>query len=57
MPLVVANGAFLDLSGYARDEVLGRNCRFLQDDLENEEARAEVRRLNAWFDDKFHDTL
>ncbi|MDO8410595.1 MAG: histidine kinase dimerization/phosphoacceptor domain -containing protein [Phenylobacterium sp.] len=30
MPIVFANDAFLALSGYARDEVLGRNCRFLQ---------------------------
>jgi PAS domain S-box-containing protein len=29
-PIVLANQAFLDLSGYAADEVLGRNCRFLQ---------------------------
>ncbi|MGY1651075.1 diguanylate cyclase domain-containing protein [Geodermatophilus sp. SYSU D01119] len=30
LPLVYANAAFLRLTGYARDEVLGRNCRFLQ---------------------------
>ena len=29
-PIVYANAAFLRLTGYARDEVLGRNCRFLQ---------------------------
>ena len=29
-PIVFTNGAFLDLTGYAQDEVLGRNCRFLQ---------------------------
>ncbi|TFW09959.1 response regulator [Oxalobacteraceae bacterium OM1] len=29
-PIVFANGAFLDLTGYQREEVLGRNCRFLQ---------------------------
>ncbi|AKM10244.1 hypothetical protein AB433_10145 [Croceicoccus naphthovorans] len=29
-PLVLANQAFLDLSGYDRDEVIGKNCRFLQ---------------------------
>jgi PAS domain S-box len=29
-PIVFANGAFLDLTGYAEDELLGRNCRFLQ---------------------------
>jgi PAS domain S-box-containing protein len=29
-PIVFANEAFYRLSGYGRDEVLGRNCRFLQ---------------------------
>ena len=29
-PIVLANKAFLDLTGYSADEVLGRNCRFLQ---------------------------
>ena len=43
LPLVIANRAFLDLTGYARDEVLGRNCRFLQGDLDNVLARGEVR--------------
>lgn len=30
LPIVFANQAFLDLSGYQADEVLGRNCRFMQ---------------------------
>ncbi len=30
LPLVYANPAFLRMTGYAPDEVLGRNCRFLQ---------------------------
>nr|AML76815.1 putative LOV domain-containing protein [Asclepias curassavica] len=29
MPIVYASDAFLRLTGYGRDEVLGRNCRFL----------------------------
>ena len=29
-PIVFANNAFLDLTGYELDEVVGRNCRFLQ---------------------------
>lgn len=28
-PIVHCNQAFLDLTGYGREEVLGRNCRFL----------------------------
>jgi PAS domain S-box-containing protein len=29
-PIILANQAFLDLSGYSSEEVVGRNCRFLQ---------------------------
>jgi PAS domain S-box-containing protein len=29
-PIVFTNGAFRDLTGYDPDEILGRNCRFLQ---------------------------
>lgn len=29
-PIVFANKAFLDLTGYEEGEILGRNCRFLQ---------------------------
>lgn len=29
-PIVYCNAAFLDLTGYTKNEVLGRNCRFLQ---------------------------
>lgn len=29
-PIVLANAAFLDLTGHTADEVIGRNCRFLQ---------------------------
>lgn len=29
-PIVFANKAFLDLTGYEEKEILGRNCRFLQ---------------------------
>lgn len=31
LPLVYVNPAFLAMTGYRLDEVLGRNCRFLQD--------------------------
>ena len=29
-PIVACNEAFLELTGYTRDEVIGRNCRFLR---------------------------
>lgn len=29
-PIVFANAAFFDLTGYAEDEIVGRNCRVLQ---------------------------
>ena len=29
-PIILANQAFLDLTGYPAEEVIGRNCRFLQ---------------------------
>ena len=29
-PVVFANNAFCRLTGYSRDEIIGRNCRFLQ---------------------------
>lgn len=29
-PIVFANRAFLEMTGYAADEVIGNNCRFLQ---------------------------
>lgn len=41
-PIVFANDAFLELTGYPREEVIGRNCRFLQGP---ETDRDEVRRV------------
>jgi two-component system, cell cycle response regulator len=43
MPLVWVNPAFERLTGYAADEVLGRNCRFLQADDTQQVGLALVR--------------
>jgi len=43
MPIVYANKAFEDISGYPRDEVIGKNCRFLQGDDRDQEARGKLR--------------
>lgn len=42
-PIVFANKAFLDLTGYEEGEVLGRNCRFLQGAQTDRSAVAELR--------------
>lgn len=46
-PIVAANQAFLDLTGYAPAEVIGRNCRLLQGDETEAEARAHLREAVA----------
>lgn len=42
-PITFVNAAFTRITGYAPEEVLGRNCRFLQD-FENDQAEAHVLR-------------
>ena len=42
-PIVFANNAFLDLTGYEEGEVLNRNCRFLQGAGTDPAAVAELR--------------
>lgn len=42
-PIVFANKAFLDLTGYEENEVVGRNCRFLQGAQTDRGAVAELR--------------
>lgn len=42
-PVVFANRAFQDLTGYAEGEIVGRNCRFLQGPNTDRETVAELR--------------
>ena len=42
-PIVLANRAFLALSGYDPSEVIGRNCRFMQGPDTDSEAIAQIR--------------
>lgn len=42
-PIVYANPGFVRLTGYAMEEVMGRNCRFLQGEATDPATIAEVR--------------
>ena len=44
MPVVYANPAFIEMTGYAHHEVIGRNCRFLQGEDTAPEALETIRR-------------
>ena len=43
-PIVFCNEAFQKLSGYSRDEIIGRNCRFLQGPETDQVDVARIRR-------------
>ena len=42
-PLIAINKHFCSLTGYTEDEIIGRNCRFLQKKSDNVDARKELR--------------
>ncbi|WP_305585381.1 PAS domain-containing protein [Fictibacillus sp. WQ 8-8] len=45
-PIVYVNDGFLSMSGYTHEEVIGKNCRFLQGD---ETDRSKVKLLRMLF--------
>ncbi|MEO0643124.1 MAG: PAS domain-containing protein [Pseudomonadota bacterium] len=47
LPIVFANRAFRRLSGYSEEEVLGRNCRFMQGPKTDPEPIARIREAIA----------
>ena len=46
-PIIFANDAFMRLTGYERDEVIGRNCRFLQGGETDRDSVAAIGRAIA----------
>ncbi|MBX5183434.1 PAS domain-containing protein [Rhizobium sp. NZLR5] len=46
-PIILANGAFLELTGYSASEIIGKNCRMLQGEDTSRTAVAEIRAIIA----------
>ena len=44
MPIIYVNNAFTTMTGYTRDEVVGKNCRFLQGSDTNTTAAEDIRK-------------
>ena len=42
-PIVYANKAFEEISGYTQEEIVGRNCRFLQGEDRDQEGLQTIR--------------
>jgi len=46
-PIIACNDAFVELTGYSREEIIGRNCRFLRG-AGTEDDKARVLREGIW---------
>lgn len=46
-PIIACNDAFVELTGYAREEIIGRNCRFLRGSG-TEDDKARILRDGIW---------
>jgi PAS domain S-box-containing protein len=42
-PIIYCNKAFESITGYTNKEIIGHNCRFLQDGDNNQDARKQIR--------------
>ena len=42
-PIIFVNNAFVRMTGYAREELVGRNCRFLQGEETDQDSVTEIR--------------
>lgn len=47
MPIVYVNRAFEEITGYDQGEIVGKNCRFLQGNDRDQDARAQIREALA----------
>lgn len=54
-PIIYTNPAFTDITGYSAEEILGRNCRFLQVDDRSQTALEEIRK--AIKDERSHTAI
>ncbi|MCX7283774.1 MAG: LuxR C-terminal-related transcriptional regulator [Novosphingobium sp.] len=46
-PIIACNDAFVELTGYSREEIIGRNCRFLRGPT-TEDEKARILREGIW---------